>query len=308
MNYTNEDFHPHMIYSVYDSETLASLPDKTTIIMSTSQSEMLCFIWSFLSVLLHSDPNFVEQIIVVINGPDFRNDDTSLQDKKQAFLEEIRARKWHNRDMPLTISRVWSRVGHAQAIEMAIPWVHTEFYTLIHDDVILTDPTWGERAKAGLDDPHAAMVVAPPLLNCGIVSQKLGDKWRLGLPHINTAFLTCKKAVLNSLGLRWIGYHIDKPFKLPEELLEYYKNYPRFGKFNSTFDIASTDIGAWIYYVLSCNNYKLRPLSDAATHLVAMSWSNNIQDLSEELWRVVKTNEKKIIGSEFGELYQRFRD
>src|SRR6516162_7350459 len=119
----------------YESKGL--LPGKTTVVMATSQSRIECLMWSMFSLLLRSTPG-LEHIIVAINGPDPRTGDPGLQDAKQSFLGELRNTRWQasgrDCDMPLTVIRTWSRVGHSQATDGALPWVHTEFYTLMHDD------------------------------------------------------------------------------------------------------------------------------------------------------------------------------
>jgi hypothetical protein len=179
----------HMIFSVDEAEKLTLLPKKTTVIMATCQCEMRTFMLSFLSFVLRSRPENVEHFMVAINGGDERYGNCGLQDKKQLFLEQIRRLKWHDRDMPLTINRTWSRVGHTQAIESCIPWVHTEFYTITHDDV-LAQKGWDDEFLNKLEDEQTILSYQPPLLLGGVCKKFHEGGWKIGLPHMNSCLIT----------------------------------------------------------------------------------------------------------------------
>lgn len=189
--------------------------------------------WAVLSLLSRSDPfGFLEHITVVINGPDRRTGSPELQDRKQAFLEELRGLPWRApngeraRDMPLTVCRVWSQIGHAQAIETAVPWCRTESYLLMHDDAIVLRDDWQQQALGFLDDPLLVLATVRqgdeprPAVFGGFSWQPRGERpgeWSLALPHLNTVFTLCRKNLLAALGARWTGYHVEMPlFRLSE--------------------------------------------------------------------------------------------
>lgn len=94
--------HPHMLLDVGECEQNSSLYRKITAIIPSFSAPLECLLWSVFSLLTRSQPgDKLEHIIVSINGPDKRTGDPALQDKKQAFLEELRNLKWAHRDMPL---------------------------------------------------------------------------------------------------------------------------------------------------------------------------------------------------------------
>ena len=274
-----------MILNISEAENLTLIPQKTTAILATCQSDMKVFMWSIFSLLLRSKPENLEHIMVCINGGDERHGCTSLQDNKQEFLEEIRRLKWHKRDMPLTIIRAWSRVGHGQALEMAIPWVHTEYYTIMHDDVILKND-WDIESFEKIKEEKSILSYFPPLLWCG-VGKTFDKKWRISLPHMNTTLVTCKKSLMTGLGVRWYGYHVNHDFNLCEkvnikEFLEYHQknsNIQSFPVIEEPYGSISMDIGTWVYYKIKEAGYSINKIgTDKALHLQSMSWGENTND------------------------------
>jgi len=256
------------------------LPDKTTVVMATCQSSLKCFMLSPFSLLLRSSP-LLEHVIVTINGPDGRTGDPSRQDAKQAFLEELRNTRWQasgqDRDMPLTVIRTWSRIGHSHATDGAIPWVHTEFYTIMHDDVFIREADWPRYAVSALEDRKVGFVYAPPLLTIGASVVNCNGGRKLTLPHPNSAFITARKEVYTGMGLRWYGYHLPKKVDLRDVDMEHFLEFhgadavsmPTTGQ----FDYVSMDIGTWIYHRMKKEGYRFEPLpSEYLVHLAAMSW------------------------------------
>lgn len=276
----------HMILSIDEAEKLSLLPKKTTVIIATCQCEMRTFMLSFLGFILRSKPENVEHFMVSINGGDDRYSDTKLQDKKQKFLQEIRKLKWHEKDMPLTINRVWSRIGHAQALEACIPWVHTEYYTIAHDDV-LVQAGWCEESLSKLQEEDAIMAFHPPLL-CGGVSKNYHENgWKISLPHMNTALITCKKPLMSKLGMNWHGHHVKKEFKLYDaidvkEFIKYHTanaHIESFPLIEEPYSYVNMDIGAWIYDETRKCGYKMHKISSkTAVHLKGMSWVNDREE------------------------------
>jgi hypothetical protein len=252
--------------------------------------------------------------MVVINGPDPRTGDPALQDRKQTFLEELRSLRWHGRDMPLTVIRVWSRVGHAQALEMAIPWVHTEFYTLLHDDVILRRPFDLDC----FEDRQVALAYVPPLLAGGLGEFKLNSQYGLGLPHLNSAFLLCRKSAIMDVGARWWGYHVPFRFHLPEviDVAAFVEHHAQKGQVKQPpqvrepYDILSIDIGGWVYRKLSDLGYGFAALPpDLICHLGAISWSNarTVEQAIAKHQPIVAELEAELAGyPEFLALYRRW--
>lgn len=290
--------HPLMGLSLEECERRTLLPDKTTAIICTSSAPLQCFMWAVLSLLIRSDPfGFLEHITVVINGPDPRTGSPRLQDRKQAFLEELRALPWRKtdddrcRDMPLTICRVWSQIGHSQAIEAAVPWCHTQNYLLMHDDAILLTPDWQRAASQLLQDPLLVLAAArqgdetQPAVFGALSWQPRGERrgeCSLALPHLNTVFTLCRKALLAELGARWIGYHVEMPPFRPGELLDrefarrHYRTRGVMGHDppdERIFTLLSMDIGSWVYREAVDAGYRFGefPLG-TVHHFVRMSW------------------------------------
>ena len=305
--------HDHMIFSVEECEKYSLIPDKNTVIMATCQNQIKIFLLSFLSVLVRSNPDKVEHFMVCINGGDKRCGSTELQDDKQKFLEEIRDLKWHGRDMPLTIIRAWSRIGHSQALEMAIPWVHTEYYTIMHDDVIVMKKDWAEKVSEILKLPKAATIQEPdisritssPVLGLDIGEIILNEKNFINMPHLQSSFLACKKAVISQTGARWTGYHFEKNFNLQKDInvqnfLQYYsklRNNPDFPRISQEYQGISMDFGSWMNYAIRSNGFEQYLFGENQTiHFRKTSWGDpdhikyrlfiyrkEIQQLEEEL-------------------------
>ena len=267
-----------MILTKAECERVTVVPHKTTAIMATCQSKIECLMWSVFSLLLRST-KALEHIIVVINGPDKRTGDPTLQDTKQAFLEELRNTRWlvpslcHDRDMPITIIRAWSRIGHSQALDTAIPWVHTEAYTIMHDDIIVNTSEWCNQTFSLLTK-NVGMVYAPPLLATGLSTVDFGESKKINLPHPNSVFITSRKELYTDFGFRWYGYHIKKDFELTEdEFLRFHKEDTTHVPAKGKYGYLSMDVGTWPYYRLKEAGYEFEALHpDTITHLCAMSW------------------------------------
>lgn len=280
--------HPHMIFDLEECEQLSSLPKKNTFLITTGQADINFLMWSVFSVLLRSKVGgFMEHINVSINGPDERCGDPTLQNKKQAFLEELRNLKWQSevggpeRDMPLTVIRVWSRIGAEQAVEMAVPWVHTDSYTYIHDDTLWLTKDWEQMVIDELYKDQVAMVYSSFQVNHLSWSEYDG-KPKLNFPHTISPCMICRKPIFAKCGVRWTGYHFANDFALEEKVkdMEEFLNAHRPMVLplptSKRFGYASYDIGAWIYYTLRRDGYQINPVSGLKVHhFVSMSWSAN---------------------------------
>lgn len=303
-----------MVLSRAECERLSLVPGKTTVIIATCQSRIECLMWSVFSLLLRSTSE-MEHVIVAINGPDSRTGDPTLQDNKQAFLEELRSLKWGSRDMPITISRTWSRVGHSQAIDSVLAWVHTEGYTLMHDDIIITNPNWCKFTFEALADKKVGMVYAPPLLASGLSPVDFEGSRKLNLPHPNTMFLTSRKELYVSQGVRWYGYHVkdnyDLYFKVNRDgFLNFHGKDVTHLPPDGCYGYISMDVGTWPYYKLKENEYKLVPLPDnSVTHLTAMSWRDDNgqnQSINRNKLVIDKLKEEILDNPVFGRLYNKY--
>lgn len=309
------------VLSVRQCEDYANMPNKVCSIIPTSVAHINYLLWSIFSLLLRSDSDVLHHIIVGINGPDSRTGDPGLQDLKQRFLEELRNLKWQGRDMPITIVRTWSRIGHAQTIEQCICWVHTEFYISMHDDVIIIDKKWQERMGDFKIDKRLA------INNWGkFFSTKLkhkNDINSLDLPHVNSTFSICKKSILREINASWIGYHLPMKFKIGN-----FVNYDEFIKFHkennslaydlapmetipkedAEFDIYSMDIGGNIFIELVNNDYNYKEFYDESiVHFVAKSWGTKMKIDNKYRKEIFKLEEdlKKI--PEYYNLYIKYK-
>lgn len=275
--------HPRMALNIEECIDLTHIKEKITAIIPTSNSSIELLLWSVFSLLLRSKPNgMLEHFCVNINGPDERTGDPKLQDTKQKFLEELRDLEWFHtnntasRPMPLTVIRAWSRVGYAEALEMAIPWVHTDSYLCMHDDIIITNPAWTEELKEKFyGDPNVAIAYAPQLLGCNCDYAIHRGMYLLRLPQINTTFLAAKKRWIMKAGASWTGYHIpsDDNFlqfeinELPdqEEFFKYYEDkgiMPEKLQTTELYNFVRQEIGAWVYYKLSQLGVKFAKLQE----------------------------------------------
>lgn len=288
--------HPHMIVDIDEAVELTRLERKLTVIMPVSNGPIECMLWSVFSLLLRARvKDLIEHFIIVFNGPDHRTGDEAPCDKKQQFLEELRGMKWwrpefpkHKRDMPLTVIRVWSRIGHPEAVEMAVPWVHTDAYLIVHDDIIITKNEWlRDVEKNFFDKPDVVIAYGTPNLMCCQQDSAIHQgKNLLRFPHLLCAFLVCRKKMLSKLGSSWCGYSINTPpFMLSErvgnveEFLKYYDdmnlnhNPPQT---QEPYEFVSMEMGAWHFYNAIQAGYKFENLIDDGVpileHLGAMSW------------------------------------
>jgi len=290
-------------------EDNSALSKKITSIIATSQCPINVMMCSVFSLLIRSNPEFLEHVIVSINGPDKRTGSTQVQDKKQSFFEELRSLTWHGKDMPLTVIRAWSRLGHAQAIEMGIPWVHTQFYHLMHDDVIVLKD-WTDLSAFD-QDPKLCIVGPYPLFNVFLDSGVYKGENKLGFANLNTSFLLCNKSILNKLGTRWIGYHLQDKFEISDQksFVEYHAsknniaqekgvqviNHTLDQTVSKQFSYVNVDIGGAVFYRLIDAGYSLGLMQpDVSLHIGGQSWNKNdrfiksiglVRQLEKDLFR-----------------------
>lgn len=278
-----------MVYDLEECVEYSVLPEKITSIIPTATGPLECLLWSVFSLLLKTKPNdLLEHFIVVINGPDSRTGNTQLQDYKQEFLEELRDMQWYHaddtkntKDMPITVIRAWSRIGHPEAVEMATPWVHTDSYHLMHDDIII-NKNWIEEVKNKFyPNPNAAIAYSPRLHCCQCDSAMYQDKHLFRVPHLLCSFLVCRKKWIVKTGQSWCGYHVPCPtFRLENisELTEYYNKLNLIDAPPQTkepYDYCSMEMGAWLYYHLVQEKREFVKLDPSLyIHFGTMSWES----------------------------------
>lgn len=318
--------HPHMIFDIDECEQYSSQPDKTTAIVTTSQAPINFLMWNVFSFLLRSKMNdFLEHITVCINGADRRTGDPSLQDTKQKFLEELRDLKWRkldgtSKDMPLTIIRVWSRIGADQSVEMGTAWCHTDSYLLTHDDSIVLDHGWESEVVSKLySDPKVATVYCDQELQGFLSSDKFHGDWKLNIPHMNSIhFMAVKKAAIAKAGVRWAGFHFHKEFDLNEivntpELFEFYKDHIRQPQTQETYSWVSQDFGAWMHYRLKQEGYHSVPFEkELVHHFKSASWGGSeyvaeVVNRTEAQKHIAKLEEELTNYPEYLELYNKYK-
>jgi hypothetical protein len=296
---------------------------KITPIIPTGAAPIECLLWSVFSLLLRARPNdIIEHFITVLNGPDKRTGNETICDKKQAFLEDLKQLDWHHTDtpqikkpMPLTIIRAWSRIGHPEAVEMAIPWVKTDHYLLMHDDIIIIKRNWLKNIK---DHPKCVISYAPNLMCCQCDDAKFQNKNLLRFPHLLCCFLICNKNIIKKLGSSWCGYHIKTPiFKLEdkfnvEEFMNYYKslnlldNPPK----NQYYEYISMEMGAWHFYNAVQQGYEFAALDpNVIIHMGTMSWECETGKTKriQHCLPYIKALESEIMAHpEYSKLYQKY--
>ena len=150
----------------------------------------------------------------------------------------------------MTISRTWSRIGHSQSLEQCLPWIYTEFYLSMHDDVLVIDPSWGTLSDF-LNNESMVMKTWG-----GYLAGRLRSAGsRLDMPHLNTIFTLCRKPIMTSLGVGWSGFSLDHNFKIGDYTNpEFFRaNHERFSSLGSGLSLSeqyesiSLDIGSFLF-------------------------------------------------------------
>ena len=283
---------------------LSELKNKTTYVMATSQVDIKILMWSIFSLLLRSNHNYVEHYIVNINGPHEKTGNPEPQNLKQKFFENLR----DNFEFPGTIFRIWGRQGHTHSIDACIPWVHTEYYTLVHDDIILLRD-WTDQLSLFSSDSNRCLMGVPPFLIRHKFKCKFNNKLRLSLPHLNSCFLHVKKSTIN---MPWHGHHVCKKINFTNdfftEFMKFYKNFSYINEIEigDVFEYINTDVGSWIWQDLYLKNYNFYLFDPSTCHHISMaSWANEL-NLSVSLSNcknIIKNLEIEILNSKYKDLY-----
>jgi hypothetical protein len=313
------------------------IKEKITAIIPTSQADIKFLMLAVFSFLLRSEMKngLLEHICICINGPDERTGETKIQDKKQAFLEDLRNLKWwqssdptFQKDMPLTVIRAWSRIGWSEPMCMAINWVHTDSYIIAHDDIILNKTDWESEIKEKFYGNEAVAIASwGDLLGCELDYWIHKGMYLLRFPQMQTTFLVCKKSSIMKAGGVWPGYHIpsdDNFLQFDLNDLEDYNNFIDFWKNKNLlsrdlvkselYNFVRQEVGAWVYYNLITNNYKFEKLSDdLLVHFEGMSrtWEAGHDEIKKKALEkhnteVLKLETEILSHPQYSELYKKY--
>lgn len=296
---------------------------KLTAILSTATSPLEMLAWSVSSLILRTPTNVLQEIIVGINGPDSRTGDTSLQDEKQKFLENLK-----NIGFPITVVRTWSRLGFSQPYDMCLPLCQTDLVLFIHDDTIVLKKNWHKYIR-----DNAAITTINPVID----GKLLPNIWkpenklmRMDFPHINTAFTVINRKMVST---KWTDYyinleeiheiqnscnwnqlreffsrHIEAVSILPDSDLQ--KNITtrsRMACFDDCYNysLITFPMGAWLYYDAVINDLKINIFPNyTVDHLGAMSWKDgSFEEVKEPMPHVLDLV-KDIKKSPIGKVYK----
>lgn len=320
-----EDTDDYTVFSPKHCEELSLIPKKICAIVPTFSAPMNCFMWSIFSLMLRSNPKQLEHVIVGINGPDSRDPNPQgypLQDKKQAFIEELRnIREWNHPGTfnpgALTLIRTWSRIGHSQMVEQCINWVHTEFYLSMHDDIVVLDKNWADVVKEFDEDKKLIAKTWGPTLLRRV--QKINNTFEL--PHFNSIFALCKKPLMRMINANWVGYHFKKNFKI-SDYVDYDKFIDLHKKQGSVdlyhpelkidgdreYDSCSMDIGTFVYSQMCKYDMKVSHFDDSVIkHFEAVSWRN--QEAAYKQYEEINVLEEEIKKfPEYNNLYLKYKE
>jgi hypothetical protein len=338
MDFRKEIFmHPHMALNIDEVIELTTLKKKTTAIIPTGPASINCLLWSVFSLLLRSTPNgLLEHFIVCINGPDKRTGSPALQDKKQEFLEELRRLKWYHandpdnrKDMPITVIRAWSRVGYAEAVEMAVPWIHTDSYTCLHDDIIINKADWEQEVEDKFYSDLSSNIIAygsKELLFAHCDHVIAHGLYMLRLPNMYSHFLVCNRKLMRKIGGNFCMYNlgsVDNPiqFDLEEETgsLENFLNFWREkGLLNhppqttELYNFINMGFGSWVYYNACQAGYNFVPLNPKiVTHFGAMSLSTDQERpvrLEGKRATILELEAEIMAHPEYSQLYMKYKN
>jgi hypothetical protein len=285
--------HPQMVIDEGELMTNVLAPDRFTPIIVTAQAKLTLLMQTIFSLLLRTEPfDRLAKLIVFINGPHRHSKESRLQDVKQSFLEELGMTTWTMptgsvRSINVVIFRLWGQTGHSQLIDGAVPWVESRYYALVHDDIVVLDPSWSQRALEHFTRPDVALVSAPPLLLCGAgVPSSAYGTWQgpcCRLPHLNTAFTVCDRARIAQLNARWQSFHVFTKGRMKEyvgntaEWTAYYRNHggvDNDGTNDETLiEAVGYDVGAWVYYHMCTAGLQCAEFSPSTIHHVgSASW------------------------------------
>ena len=273
-------FDPLTIFTPEACERMTLKKGKISAIIPTFSSPMKCFMLSVFSLLIRSDPSLLDHVFISINGPDSREGGHELQDRKQSFLEDLRSADWRGmkgfNPGSMTITRTWSRIGHSQALDQCIPWVDTEFYLSMHDDVIVMDRSWSDL---GDFNENERMILKT--WGCLLSGRLRSTGARLDMPHINTIFTLCRKSTMTGLGVPWSGFSFDGRFSLsdyvdPSRFEHEHRKIDsvEFGsRLGDKYESVSLDIGSFIFSKIFSSGFDTGQFDfSVVRHFESASW------------------------------------
>lgn len=288
------------ILSVKECEDKSLVKGKLTIIIETYTRSLDRFMQAIFSLLANSSGDFLHHIIVCINGPDVRTGEIELQDAKERFVSELRDLKWHGKDMPVTLIRVWSRVGRGHSLQMAMPWVHTEYYAIVDDILLTRDFQWENEAQQAMESGVDFFSMRP--FDSSVIGVCNGVQ--LHLPRIETSFLVCRKDVTVENNINWLSYFIHgRNFKIDDEFLDYCGKTTVLNNEinkNTEYHHLVVETGAWLKNIIYEKGLKFQIGNCYTQQLIDTSWFTEA--------KMIKKLEDKIAKHPgFGDLYKKYK-
>jgi len=315
------------LFSPMECDRLSLIPGKVCAIIPTYSSPMNYFMWSVFSLFLRSDPRELEHVIVGINGPDSRYpaaDGSELQDRKQCFIEDLRnIRDWDRPGMfnpgAITLVRTWSRVGHPPTVDQCVNWVHTRYYLVMHDDIVVLDRNWSKAVYEFEEDSKlVAKTFGDPLV---VKLQRHGDI--LEFPHFSTTFSMFDKSLMRMIGAFWMGYYVgNKQFRIKDmaDFQDFMREQERIGclarhdsqewqvREETEFQGFSMEIGTFVHYAIAKHGLRIHQFEPSCVkHFYAGTWRN--QNGAYQHHPEVEELEKEIMSiPEYAEIYLRYKE
>lgn len=290
-----------MCLSIEECIEKTTIKDKVNFIIQSYNTPMKKFMLSVFSILLNSkEGDLFEHICICINGPDKRTGNTQLQDNKQKFIEELRAYGWHPynhgelRSAPLTLIRVWSRVGKSESIEMATNWVHTNNFIIMDDDVIL-NKGWENDLNEFIEDDKIA-IAGVNMEPAKVLAEHNRGMYLIKYPRMNTKFIACKKKHMIGSGGKFNEYFVPSDHnyfefdhqELKKEFFDFWSLSPdEFRICLEKYNYVWHQLGSWIYFNLKAAGLKIKNINEKILSQDEQEVENEIKKYPrfEEIYR-----------------------
>ena len=253
-------------------EKLSNKPNVTALIV-TSDLPISNFVQCVLSLLVNST-DILDRLIVAIAGNGI------TQRKKEDFLERLSAVS----KIPLTVIKTTDALKYGRALDQLIPCVETECYLVIHDTMMVANPTWENEATLFLNNEKAIVQVL------GHVSNTLEDGESLKLPALNTSFTLCKKSLIRDLGATWTDYDVPLKFNIGNLV-----NFKEFTKCHMvsrrnppleerTYDSLKIGVGSFVFQKIRESDYEITRFTEVARErdeLAIIALENRLQQFPD---------------------------
>ena len=143
----------------------------------------------------------------------------------------------------------------------------------------------------------------------------------LDMPHMNTIFTICNKPLMKMMDASWIGYHLDKKFRisdledfnkvieLQDRLGSLEKEHPSLTiRGDMQFEHCSLDIGSFVYPKIKKFGLRIGSLPESCIgHFGGVSWRNS--DVAYAHHPEVADLEKEIMSiPQYADIYERYKE